>query len=231
MRALLRRKRVATEPIDIRQMLDDVVRLLRPDAVARHIALRLDVADGLPRVQGDRVQLQQVLLNLIQNGMDAIGSVDPGKHAVMVTAGAMAPDLVEISVADTGSGIPAELQHRLFDPFFTTKAAGIGLGLSISRGIVEAHGGRLWSERASGGGAAFYFTLRRAPDAHAALRATAPTRHPRSRHRIPAGPSQHPNHGQNGHHAEGSEPRSLPVLAHAAPAFPPCNTPQNAEQL
>jgi len=159
MRALLRRKRVATEPIDIRQMLDDVVRLLRPDAVARHIAIRLDVADGLPRVQGDRVQLQQVLLNLIQNGMDAIGSVDPGKHAVMVTAEAMAPDLVEISVADTGSGIPAELQHRLFDPFFTTKAAGIGLGLSISRGIVEAHGGHLHAENNASGGATFRFTL------------------------------------------------------------------------
>ena len=158
-RALLRRKRVATEPIDTRQMLDDVVRLLRPDAVARHIAIRLDVADGLPRVQGDRVQLQQVLLNLIQNAMDAIGPVDPGKHAVMVTAGAMAPGLVEISVADTGSGIPAELQHRLFDPFFTTKAAGIGLGLSISRGIVEAHGGHLHAENNASGGATFRFTL------------------------------------------------------------------------
>jgi len=159
MRALLRRKRIATEPIDTRQMLDDVVRLLRPDAAARHIALRLDVADGLPRVQGDRIQLQQVLLNLIQNAMDAIGSVDAGKHAVVVTVGAMAPGLVEISVADTGTGIPADLQQRVFDPFSTTKAAGIGLGLSISRGIVEAHGGQLRAENNDSGGATFRFTL------------------------------------------------------------------------
>jgi PAS domain S-box-containing protein len=159
MRALLRRQRPATEMIDTGQMLGDVVRLLRPDAAARHIALPLDVPRDVPPVQGDRVQLQQVLLNLIQNGMDALGPEGAGDRTVAVYARRAEPDFLEVSVADTGTGIAAGEEGKLFDPFFTTKAAGIGLGLSISRSIVEAHGGRMSAENNAGGGATFRFTL------------------------------------------------------------------------
>jgi C4-dicarboxylate-specific signal transduction histidine kinase len=159
MRALLRRQEVATETIDTGQMLGDVVRLLRPDAAARHIALPLDAARQVPPVRGDRVQLQQVLLNLIQNGMDALGPEGTGERTVAVSARQVGADFLEISVADTGGGIDAAAQARLFAPFFTTKAAGLGLGLSISRSIVEAHGGRMHAGNNADGGATFGFTL------------------------------------------------------------------------
>ena len=158
-RGLLRRQKMATERLDTSQMLGDVARLLRPDAVARHITLLFDAPPGLPSVQGDRVQLQQVLLNLIQNGMDAIGPENAAARTVAVTARRAAPETLEISVADSGCGIPAGEENQVFDPFFTTKKAGIGLGLSISRSIVEAHGGRLQGENNAAGGATFRFTL------------------------------------------------------------------------
>jgi len=140
-------------------MLGDVARLVHPDALARHITLLFDAPPGLPSVQGDRVQLQQVLLNLIQNGMDAIGAEDGRARTVTVTARRSARDTLEISVVDSGSGIPAGDEQQVFDPFFTTKKAGIGLGLSISRSIVEAHGGHLRGENNPAGGATFRFTL------------------------------------------------------------------------
>jgi two-component system sensor kinase FixL len=158
-RGLLRRQKMTTEMLDTGQMLGDVARLLRPDALARHITLLFDAPPGLPSVQGDRVQLQQVLLNLIQNGMDAIGTEDGRARTVAVTARRSARETLEISVADSGSGIPAGEEHQIFGPFFTTKKAGIGLGLSISRSIVEAHGGHLHCENNPGGGATFRFTL------------------------------------------------------------------------
>jgi len=117
------------------------------------------VAPGLPPVHGDRVQLQQVLLNLILNAMDALRSEGDRHRTVAVTARREGPETLEISVADTGCGIPAAQIDRVFDPFFTTKTTGIGMGLSISRSIVESHGGRLWAENNAGPGAKFVFTL------------------------------------------------------------------------
>ena len=159
MRALLRRQDVEMKPLEVPQMLDDVAALLRPDAVARHIALEITVPPDLPRLRGDRVQLQQVLLNLILNGMDAVGSDAAHGRKVAVTARNEGRDTLAFGVADTGTGIPAARIERVFDPFFTTKASGIGMGLSISRSIVEAHGGRIWAENNAEGGATFRFTL------------------------------------------------------------------------
>jgi PAS domain S-box-containing protein len=159
MRALLRRQDVEMKALDVPQMLDDVAALLRPDAAARHIALEIDVPPDLPQLKGDRVQLQQVLLNLILNGMDALGTTVGNGRKVAVTARREGRDLLAFSVADTGTGISAAQIDRVFDPFFTTKTTGIGMGLSISRSIVEAHGGRLWAENNAQCGATFRFTL------------------------------------------------------------------------
>ena len=108
---------------------------------------------------GDRVQLQQVLLNLILNAMDALEGVGAEDKAVSITARREAAHLTEISVTDTGPGIAADHLDRIFDPFFSTKAKGVGMGLSISRTIVEAHGGRLWAQNNADGGANLRMTL------------------------------------------------------------------------
>jgi two-component system, LuxR family, sensor kinase FixL len=113
----------------------------------------------LPPVWGDVVHLQQVLLNLIVNGMDAVGEANPGIRRVSVTASLDGAQAVEITVSDSGYGIPADKLADIFDPFFTTKPKGMGMGLPISRTIIEAHSGRLWAENKSEGGASFRFTL------------------------------------------------------------------------
>jgi len=152
-------------PLDVGQVLGDVATLLRPDAAARHVTLELDLTGSVPPVVGDRVQLQQVLLNLILNGMDALDGATGRHRRVRVTARRESPQAVEISVRDTGRGIALHQIEHVFDPFFSTKAKGIGMGLSISRSIVEAHRGRLWAENNNGGGATFRFTLPIAPNA------------------------------------------------------------------
>ena len=157
MRALLRRREVEMKPLDVPQMLDDVATLLRPDAAARHIAIDIEIGADLPRTQGDRVQLQQVLLNLILNAMDAIGGCE--RRRIAVTVRRDADGRLEASVADSGTGVDPGHVERVFEPFFTTKASGIGMGLSISRGIVEAHGGELRVENNPQGGATFRFVL------------------------------------------------------------------------
>jgi len=158
-RALLRREEVAMTTLNVRSVLGDVATLLRPDAAARHVALELKVPADLPAVRGDQVQVQQVLLNLILNGMDSLEGLVERPRSVTVTARRDGPASVEISVSDSGRGIDAGHVDRIFEPFFTTKAKGIGMGLSISRGIIEAHGGRLWAENNAVVGATFRFTL------------------------------------------------------------------------
>ena len=157
-RALLRHGEVAMTTLNVRSVLGDVATLLWPDAAARHVALELTVPGDIPAVRGDQVQVQQVLLNLILNGMDSLEGVSDRPRSVTVTARCEGPASVEISVTDSGRGIDARYVGRLFEPFFTTKAKGIGMGLSISRGIIEAHGGRLWAENQAVG-ATFRFTL------------------------------------------------------------------------
>jgi two-component system sensor kinase FixL len=157
-RALLRHGEVAMTTLNVRSVLGDVATLLWPDAAARHVALDLKVPADVPAVRGDQVQVQQVLLNLILNGMDSLEGVSDRPRSVTVTARCEGPTMVEISVTDTGRGIDADHAGRIFEPFFTTKAKGIGMGLSISRGIIEAHGGRLWAENPAVG-AIFRFTL------------------------------------------------------------------------
>ena len=159
MRALLRRQSLDKRAVDVGELVGEVIALVRPDATARHVKLELAVADPLPPVCGDIVHLQQVLLNLIVNGMDALDEANRGERRVNVTASLDGPQTVEIAVSDSGHGIPADKLTHIFDPFFTTKPKGMGMGLPICRTIITAHGGRLWAENRNEGGASFRFTL------------------------------------------------------------------------
>ena len=159
MRGLLKRHNLDKRTVRVGELVGDVVALVRADATGRHVKLEVAVADDLPPVLGDRVHLQQVLLNLIVNGMDALGEVDRADRRVSITALLCGPQTVEIAVYDSGCGIPVDKLTHIFDSFFTTKPNGMGMGLPISRTIIEAHGGRLWAENKNEGGASFRFTL------------------------------------------------------------------------
>ena len=159
MRGLLKRQTPDTGRLDVGALVGDVAALVRVDAATRQVKLDIEVSPDLPHVRGDRVQIQQVLLNLILNGMDALNGTRLEARRVNVTARLDDPQFVEIAVGDTGHGIPADTLARIFEPFFTTKPNGLGIGLAVSRTIVEAHKGRLWAENRNGDGAAFRFTL------------------------------------------------------------------------
>jgi signal transduction histidine kinase len=119
--------------------------------------VQMHLAEGLPRIHGDRVQLQQVILNLIINGVEAMGGVRDGPRELLISTGQAAPGGVLVVVRDSGPGLaPATLEH-LFEAFYTTKPTGLGMGLSICRSIIEAHGGRLWAEANKPRGTIFQF--------------------------------------------------------------------------
>jgi two-component system, LuxR family, sensor kinase FixL len=165
MRGLLQRHAVDARRLDVGALVGEVAALVRVDAATRQVKLEVDVPGDLPPVRGDRVHLQQVLLNLILNGMDALNGAGPEDRRVSLTARRDTAQSVEISVSDAGPGISADVLAQIFEPFFTTKPNGMGMGLAISRTIVEAHGGSLWAENNHSGGAAFRFTLPIAVDA------------------------------------------------------------------
>jgi len=158
MRALLKRRESQWSELDLNAMAEEVADLLRFDADARRVKLTLELSRSVSRVRGDRVQLQQVLLNLILNAMDAINGCEAEKRSVAVCVRTASAD-VEVAVSDMGQGILADNLKHLFEPFFTTKPSGMGLGLAISHTIIQVHGGRLWAENNLEGGATFYFTV------------------------------------------------------------------------
>ena len=158
LRGFLKRTPFETRDVDINQIISEAFKLLSVQASARNVALYLQTAPGAIRIKGDPVQLQQVVLNLVVNSMDALAAIPYGRTVIGRTelnGGAK----VEISISDSGPGIPADKIAQVFDPFFTTKDQGMGIGLSIARTIVLAHKGQIWAENQSGGGAAFHFTL------------------------------------------------------------------------
>ncbi len=123
------------------------------------VSVRMQLAEDLPLIQGDRVQLQQVVLNLILNAVEAMGPLDHAPREVSISTEPTEADEVLISVCDSGPGIDSEHRDRVFESFYTTKPSGMGLGLSICRSIVDAHGGRLWADANEPAGAVFRFTL------------------------------------------------------------------------
>jgi len=153
--------------LDLEEVVNDVLALARYESATRRVSIRSDLSQDLPSVSGDRVQLQQVLLNLLMNGMDAMNTVEESKRVLIINGrretrigmpGAL------LGVQDAGTGFkPAEID-RVFEAFYTTKPHGLGMGLTICRSIIEAHGGRLWAEPNQGPGATFLFTLPAAPE-------------------------------------------------------------------
>jgi PAS domain S-box-containing protein len=156
---LLRRRSVELRPVAVEGLVQDVIALVRADAVARHVALEFAAAPDLPIALGDRVHLSQVLLNLIINGMDAVSESREGSRRVVIDARRGDDGMLEVAVTDSGHGLAREVASKVFDPFFTTKAHGMGMGLPVSRTIVEAHGGKLWAESHATPGTTFRFTL------------------------------------------------------------------------
>jgi two-component system sensor kinase FixL len=162
LRSFVSRGSTEMEPITVNDVIRDAARLALIGAADQNIHTRFELAEELPQVTADRVQVQQVVVNLIRNGIDAMLEAGPGAGEallVVVSTGRDAEGNVLVSVADGGPGIAPEVAGDLFTPFVTTKTGGMGIGLSMSRSIVEAHGGRIWVEPAREGGARFVFTL------------------------------------------------------------------------
>jgi signal transduction histidine kinase len=153
------------ELVDVNELIREMIVLLRNEAARCSISIRSDLAEDLPRVMADRIQLQQVFMNLMLNGIDAMKETSGGRE---LTIKSEADDgQLLISVSDAGVGLPPERADQIFSAFFTTKDNGTGMGLPISRSIIESHGGRLWATSASGRGATFQFTLPAILAAHA----------------------------------------------------------------
>jgi signal transduction histidine kinase len=158
MRSFLLKAPHESKNIDINDTMRQVFDFLSVQASARNVAMYLNPSPEPLRVEGDPVQLQQVILNLIVNSMDAMAAMPYGRTVIGRTEMNGASSAV-ISISDSGPGIPAEKLNEVFDPFFTTKRQGMGIGLSISRSIVQAHKGRIWAENQNGGGAVFRLSL------------------------------------------------------------------------
>ncbi len=149
--------------VDINKVIEEVISLVRNEINKNEIKVETQFAEGLPLLRGDRVQLQQVILNLIVNATEAMGTMIGGLRELRIRTMAVGTNSLRVAVADTGPGLGPELLERIFSPFCTTKPGGMGLGLSICRSIVEAHGGELWAEAGKPRGAVFQFTLTPVP--------------------------------------------------------------------
>jgi hypothetical protein len=161
-RQLAKRAPVEKSLLDMRDVVQDVLALARFELAARKVTINTDLSQDLPSISGDRVQLQQVLLNLVINGMDAMNQVEESKRVLTVCGRREKNDgtfEARLSVSDSGVGFKPEEMDRLFEAFYTTKPQGMGMGLAISHSIIEAHGGRLWAELNQGPGATFLFSL------------------------------------------------------------------------
>jgi signal transduction histidine kinase len=143
---------------NVNEIIRETVALLRSEAVRHNISVRTELAADLPQIVGDRVQLQQIAMNLIVNSIDAMKDVD-GIREMVIKSQRAENEQILVSVSDTGIGLPPQLAEKIFDPFFTTKPHGTGMGLRISRSIAESHGGRLWAVGSPGCGATFHLNL------------------------------------------------------------------------
>jgi C4-dicarboxylate-specific signal transduction histidine kinase len=158
-RALTRRATTPTEKLDLNQTIQEVLALVGDDAMRKRARIRPQCAADLAPVAGDRVQLQQVVLNLVMNGIEAMSSVADRPRDLVITTRNVEPDQVQVTVEDAGTGLDPTAMDKIFDPFYTTKPSGMGMGLSICRSILQAHGGRLWATAKDGPGTLFHFTL------------------------------------------------------------------------
>jgi PAS domain S-box-containing protein len=160
MRALARKENLELCPLDLPTVVRDVAMLLHSDAILHNVRLRLDLGCGLSPVRGDRVHLQQVVLNLLLNAFDAMKDVPANEREIQLWVVAEGEETLKVGVSDCGTGVPRETLDKVFEPFYSTKHDGLGMGLAISRSIIEVHGGRLWAEcNDPKPGATFYFAV------------------------------------------------------------------------
>jgi PAS domain S-box-containing protein len=159
LRALFAKREFTLEPVDLNEAIEEVVALSLGDLQRARVVLRAELDDGLPPVIGDRVQLQQVVLNLLLNAAEAMREVDDRARDLTIRTEVEGGDRARVTVRDVGAGVDPRSAEKIFDAFYTTKSAGMGIGLSVSRSIIERHHGRLWLEPNSGPGAAFAFSV------------------------------------------------------------------------
>ncbi|MGF6702439.1 C4-dicarboxylate-specific signal transduction histidine kinase [Paraburkholderia sp. MM5496-R1] len=162
---LIRKTPPRKEPVDINKAIREVIELTRGEAWKHGALVQTHLADRLPLIEGDRVQLQQVLLNLLINAMEVMSGVSDRVRELLISTARADSGCVLVTVLDSGPGFAADSAERLFAPFYTTKPTGLGMGLPICRSIVEAHGGRLWASANVPRGAIFQFTVPAHPDA------------------------------------------------------------------
>jgi PAS domain S-box-containing protein len=159
LRSLLKRGTSQPSLVDLNEVVSDAIRLMGNDVMLRNVSVKVEPFPGLPAVRGDRIQLYQLALNLIMNGLDAVAERSPGDRWVLVRTAKADGGGVELTVEDSGNGVAASDLARVFEPFFSTKREGLGIGLSISRSIVQAHGGKIWVENSARCGAIFHCVL------------------------------------------------------------------------
>jgi C4-dicarboxylate-specific signal transduction histidine kinase len=158
-RSLITKATPEKSRVQINRVIEQTAALAERQAANNHVTIRLELSPDLPIVFGDSIQLQQVILNLVVNGIEAMTTVTDRPKMLVLRTEPESKCQIRVSVQDSGIGLTEEVKGRLFEPFFTTRAKGMGMGLSISRSIIEAHGGRLWAESNGSDGATFQFTV------------------------------------------------------------------------
>jgi C4-dicarboxylate-specific signal transduction histidine kinase len=164
LRALFGKKEFSFELLDLNEVTREVIAVSLSDLQRNRVALQSEFAEDLPTITGDRIQLQQVILNLLRNASDAMVGVHDRSRQLLIRTEREDGDRVRVSVRDAGVGFDPQSMNKLFDAFYTTKSDGMGIGLSVSRSIIERHHGRLWAEQNDGPGATFSFSVPRGPE-------------------------------------------------------------------
>jgi signal transduction histidine kinase len=159
LRALFKKAPPRKEHLDLNEAVNEVIVLTGSEALKNGISVKTQLADGLRPIEGDRVQLQQVLLNLVVNAIQAMATIPDGAGDLLITTAPAGSDSVLVRVADSGPGLDPQMLEHVFDPYYSTKPHGMGMGLAICRSIIEAHSGRLWASANEPSGAVFQFTL------------------------------------------------------------------------
>jgi len=159
LRNFVQKREAQRHQIDVNHLVRDVYKFVASDAKQQNITIRFELENGLPAVEADPIEIQQVLLNLIRNAFDALARNNANERRIVISSYGRNPDRVELVVEDSGPGISDRMAEQVFEPFFTSKADGLGIGLGICQSIIEAHGGKIWLGHSSLGGAGIHFDL------------------------------------------------------------------------